>query len=148
MFTDLLRHMPDERSFIISVMHRFIGMGFVDTIYYGIGCVFLVGFLAAKMPVTNGDFMLTTQENFNKVGGFKEGAILGEDIDFGKRSIAAGATYKFLWRPMVIASLRRARTMGRTRLLATWVPAFIRIARDGPIYRGEGFDDYPFGHFK
>ena len=136
-----------DGKFIIGVMHRFENMSIVDNFYFGIGCIFLTGFLAFRMPVTNGDFILTTRDNYDGVKGFKEGVVLGEDVDFGKRSIQAGAKYRFYFRPQVIASLRRAHRMGRTRLLLMWVPAFIRIARHGPIYRGQGLDDYPFGHY-
>lgn len=148
LLSDLSTRTPTEPRFIIAVMHVFVGMSIIDRVYYYIGCLFLFAFLVAKMPVTNGDFMLTTRENFDKVGGFKEHVVLGEDIDFGKRSIASGATYKFMWRPKIIASLRRARTMGHTRTLFTWIPAFIRVAKKGPIYKNQGFDEYPFGHYK
>lgn len=61
--------------------------------------------------------MLTTRENYDDVEGFKEGVVLGEDVDFGKRSIQAGAKYHFYFRPQVIASLRRAHKMGRMRII-------------------------------
>ena len=147
LLADIASKIHSDGKFIIGVMHRFQNMSVIDNIFFGIGSIFLAGFLAFRMPVTNGDFMLTTRENYDDVEGFKEGVVLGEDVDFGKRSIQAGAKYHFYFRPQVIASLRRAHKMGRMRLLVMWVPAFIRIARHGPIYRGQGLDDYPFGHY-
>lgn len=147
LLADIASKIHTNGKFIIGVMHRFEGMSIVDNLYFGVGCIFLACFLAFRMPVTNGDFMLTTRENYDNVEGFKEGVVLGEDVDFGKRSIQAGAKYYFCFRPQVIASLRRAHKMGRMRLLVMWVPAFMRVSRHGPIYRGQGLDDYPFGHY-
>ena len=147
LLADIASKIRSDGKFIIGVMHRFQNMSVIDSIFFGIGCVFLAGFLAFRMPVTNGDFMLTTRENYDDVEGFKEGVILGEDVDFGRRSIQAGAKYHFYFQPMVIASLRRAHKMGRRHLLISWLPAFLRVAKHGPIYPGQGFDDYPFGHY-
>ncbi|HJQ09323.1 MAG TPA: glycosyltransferase [Candidatus Saccharimonadales bacterium] len=133
--------------FVIGVMHRFQNMNFIDRIFFGIGCLFLVSFLATRKPVTNGDFLLTTRENYDNIKGFKEGAILGEDVDFGRRSVQAGAVFRFYFHPMVIGSLRRAHKMGRMRMLLKYIPAFLRIAKHGPIYPGQDRNDYPFGHY-
>jgi glycosyltransferase involved in cell wall biosynthesis len=144
---DLLKKVDLKDPFIVSVMHVFDDLSLIDQVFFVVGYLLLLILLLFRMPVTNGDFILTSRANFQNIKGFKEGSILGEDVDFGKRSIESGATFKFYFSPKVTGSLRRVRLMGRTNILLLWFPAFLRVVRHGPIYPGQGLDDYPFGHY-
>ncbi len=103
--------------FVAAVTHFAPSMSLVD---FGllalIYMLFLISWLA-RTPVTNGDFILTTRETHLRINGFKEGAILGEDTDYGLRAVRAGARYRFYLKPYIIASDRRVREMGRIKLI-------------------------------
>lgn len=130
--------------FVAAVSHVAPKMSVLDTATLAIVYIlFFISWLAGT-PVTNGDFILTNRENHRRINGFKEGAILGEDTDYGVRSVKRGAKYKFYFSPHIIASDRRVREMGRWRLLVVWSKVFIRVRRHGPTYSGV---DYPFGHY-
>ncbi|MEO5499361.1 MAG: glycosyltransferase [Candidatus Saccharimonadales bacterium] len=130
--------------FIAATFHRSPKMNVLDflslvIIYF----LFLIAWIA-RTPVVNGDFILTSKNLHKSIGGFKEGAILGEDTDYGVRAVKAGATYKFLFRTHVIASDRRLKQMGRIKLISIWSKAFIRARKEKPTYKNI---DYPFGHY-
>ena len=101
----------------------------------------------AKCPVMSGDFLLTTRQTHDELAhGFAEGFLVGEDTDYGLRCIRAGARYHFYWSVSVIASDRRAREIGRLRLIFVWARAFIHVLRKGPVPKSSGLI-YPFGHY-
>jgi glycosyltransferase involved in cell wall biosynthesis len=101
----------------------------------------------AKCPVMSGDFLLTTRQTHDQLAhGFAEGFLLGEDTDYGLRCVRAGARYHFYWTVSVIASDRRAREIGRLRLIMMWARAFIHVLRKGPVPKSSGLS-YPFGHY-
>jgi glycosyltransferase involved in cell wall biosynthesis len=101
----------------------------------------------AKCPVMSGDFLLTTRQTHDQLAhGFAEGFLLGEDTDYGLRCVRAGARYHFYWSVSVIASDRRAREIGRLRLIFVWARAFIHVLRKGPVPKSSGLS-YPFGHY-
>lgn len=135
-----------EGPFVAGVMHTAVGMDLVDRLFMAVAYTLIFVSWIGRSPATVGDFILTTRENHRTVKGFAEGAILGEDIDYGLRSLKAGAKNRFYFWPQVIASDRRVREMGRLRLLMLWSKGFLHVKRHGPIYPGEGFE-YPFGHY-
>jgi glycosyltransferase involved in cell wall biosynthesis len=144
---DLTSKVRCKGPFIVTVMHTLQSMNIIDRLFYvAFAYVFISCTLMARIKPVIGDFIFTTLENHKRIGGFIEGAIIGEDSDYGFRSVKAGAKYHFYYRPMVIASARRARLTGRTRLLLLWIPAFFHVRKHGPIFPGEGYD-YPFGHY-
>lgn len=101
----------------------------------------------AKCPVISGDFLLTTRETHDRIAhGFAENFLLGEDTDYGLRCVRAGARYHFYWSISVISSDRRARELGRLRLILVWARAFIHVIRKGPVPKTSGLS-YPFGHY-
>ena len=100
-----------------------------------------------RCPVTNGDFLLTTRETHDRLAhGFAEGALLGEDTDYGLRCYRAGARYHFYYDISIIASDRRVREMGRMRLVLTWSRAFIHVVRKGPVPRDSNIS-YRYGQY-
>lgn len=133
--------------FVAGVMHTSKDMNLPDRAIVAFAHLLIFASWVMQVPATVGDFILTTRENHQNVKGFVEGAILGEDIDYGLRSVKAGAKYRFYFWPKVIASDRRARKMGRMRLLFLWSRGFLHVLRHGPIFPGDGFE-YPYGHYE
>jgi phosphoglycolate phosphatase len=130
-------------NFIATTIHLTERMSILDcaglAFLYGL---FLLSWLA-RMPVINGDFVFTTREVHKRINGFKEGAILGEDTDYGLRAIKSGAKYRFIVKTHIIASDRRVKNMGRWRLILLYSRVFLKVYRSGPVYDGI---DFPFGH--
>ena len=131
-----------DKQFIAGVMHT-AGRGKVlDRLFFR--CLYLLIFLSWRSgsPPSVGDFILTTRQNHLKIGGFVEGAIMGEDIDYGARSARAGAERLYYFWPQVAGSVRRLRQLGKWRLLVIWARAFRYVRKHGPIFPNQGFD-YP-----
>lgn len=123
-----------NKRFIASVFHQSSDHNLIDNIFV---CVAFGLFFIAKVigsPVVPGDFILTTKENHKKIGGFKEGAVLGEDIDYCLRSYRSGAKYHLYLGTRILGSPRRARKIGRLKLLITWIRSFLYVRKHGPIY--------------
>jgi glycosyltransferase involved in cell wall biosynthesis len=134
-----------QEQFIAAVLHVSQNMNIAD--YVVLGVIYFLFFISwlAGTPVTNGDFILTTKTQHDRINGFKEGAILGEDTDYGLRSVKAGAKYHFYFSAHIIASDRRISQMGRWKLLKIWSKAFLRARKTGPTYMGV---EYQFGHYQ
>ena len=143
----LLGKVHEKGAFVCGVMHTAKDMDLADRVFMGVAYLFVFLSWLARSPATVGDFILTTRENHRKINGFFEGALLGEDIDYGLRSLKAGAKNLFYFRPQVVASDRRLRQLGRFRLLMLWSKGYWHVVKHGPILPGEGFD-YPFGHYE
>jgi glycosyltransferase involved in cell wall biosynthesis len=140
----LSKKVDGKENFMAAILHLNQNMTIVDcfalAFVYGL---FFISWLA-RMPVTNGDFILTTRAVHDRINGFREGAILGEDTDYGFRAVKAGTKYQFIFATHVIASDRRMKQMGRFRLILLWAKVFLRVKKHGPTYSGV---DYPFGHY-
>ncbi len=146
LLVELFAKVPTEGPFIACTTHTSHHIDLVDRLFLAIAYVLMLASRLAGVPAVNGDFILTTRSQHNKIGGFVEGAILGEDIDYCLRSTRAGAKYHYFFKPMVLASDRRVRDMGRAKLLKLWLRGYMRVLKQGPIFPGQGFD-YPFGHY-
>jgi glycosyltransferase involved in cell wall biosynthesis len=135
-----------RRPFVVAVMHTSARVTPLDWVFLvaGFGLVTVARVLGA--PAVIGDFLMTTRAQHERIGGFVEGALLGEDTDYGLRSVRAGARYYFFWKLRLIASDRRVRLMGRRKLLWVWARAFTHVVRRGPVFPGQGYE-YPFGHY-
>jgi glycosyltransferase involved in cell wall biosynthesis len=140
----LSKKIGGRENFTSAILHLSPNMSVGD--YLALIAVYFLFFLSwlARMPVTNGDFILTTKAVHTRIHGFKEGAILGEDTDYGFRAISSGAKYRFIFAPYIIASDRRIKQIGRLKLIFLWSKVFIRVKKHGPTYAGV---DYPFGHY-
>jgi glycosyltransferase involved in cell wall biosynthesis len=142
----LARKTRPEASFVATVMHTSEDVTLADRVFLSLVYVLLFVAWIGRVPVTNGDFMLTTKTNHRRISGFVEGALLGEDTDYGVRSVRAGAKYHFYFKPAIIGSPRRIRDMGRLRLLVLWSRVFLHVRKHGPVFPGSGIE-YPFGHY-
>jgi glycosyltransferase involved in cell wall biosynthesis len=141
----LLRFVKEREYFLIYVLQIPLKFNFLD--YLVISPLVVIAFIQQFYePVLSGSFMFTTKKNHEKIGGFKEGAELGEDIDYCQRSFKAGTKYNYLLYPWVLASPRRLRKEGRLRLLFMWVKGYFYIKKNGPIYDAKKFE-YTFGKF-
>lgn len=96
-------------------------------------------------PTMTGAFILTTKDNHEKVGGFREGAIIGEDLDYAMRSVRDGAKRHMHTDLYVLSSSRRADEMGRLKFTLAWARAYLYVRRHGPIYKDF---EYPYGHYR
>lgn len=99
------------------------------------------------MPTTSGGFLLTTKDNFEKIGGFFEGGALGDDVDFGKRSVADGATLYTSYRCYALHSSRRAQKMGMMRMIATYLQSYWYYRKKGRVIPPNTFY-YPYGEYE
>lgn len=65
-------------------------------------------FLAHKIrSFANGPCIIIKKDLFDKIKGFNEAIIVGEDLDLADRATKAGGRYHFLLRPLVYVSTRR-----------------------------------------
>ncbi len=121
--------------FVATAFHSSDNLYFTD--YFFLGIVYILFFIAylGRSPVINGDFILTSKRNHENINGFKEDAILGEDTDYGLRSIKNGARYYFFFQILVYGSDRSMRKIGRTKLFLIWSKAFLHVRKYGPIYK-------------
>lgn len=141
----LLRFVKPREYFLVYVLHIPLRFNILD--YLIISPLVLIAFIQQFYePVLSGSFMFTTKKNHIKIGGFKEGVELGEDLDYCQRSYKAGTKYNYLLYPWVLASPRRLRKEGRIRLLFMWVKGYFYIKKNGPIYDASKFK-YTFGKF-
>lgn len=106
----------------------------------------LLGFYSLIRPVTSGGFMFTTKTNHKEIGGFKEGAIAGEDIDYGDRSIKNGAKFKFHYDCFVYNSTRRAQLMGILPMNWFYLRGYLYYLMHGVLYDKKKFN-YPYGEY-
>ena len=130
----LIPKINSKERFVTSVFHKSSEFNLIDNVFINVtfGLFLLVRLLGS--PVLPGDFILTTKENHKKIGGFKEGAVLGEDIDYGLRSVKDGANYHLYLSTYALGSPRRARDIGRLKLFITWTRSFLYVRKHGPIY--------------
>lgn len=100
-------------------------------------------------PTSPGGFTLTTKENHKRVRGYKEDTILGEDTDYGHRSVADGAKPRLFFTPYVYFSCRRYKQSGMLRLYLMYLRGFRHVQKQGVIYKDNPGDfKYPYGHYK
>lgn len=97
-------------------------------------------------PVTSGGFMFTTKKNHLEIGGFKEGTVAAEDVDYGDRSIKNGAKFKFHYDCFVYNSTRRARLMGIFPMMRFYLRGYLYYKMHGVLYDKEKFN-YPYGQY-
>lgn len=135
MFVGSIRHVPDRGSVATYVT--------LAVIYALIAASRVAGF-----PVTNGDFLLTNKRTHARLGGFREGFLLGEDTDFGLRARKVGAKSFMIWSRSVVASSRRLELTSALSLARTWVGAFVHVLRGrGPVGDRNNDDSYPYGRW-
>lgn len=106
-----------------------------------------IAFHSLFKPIMSGGFLLTTKENHEKIGGFKEEGLMGEDLEYGDRSLASGAECYMKYSCYVFHSSRRSNHMGLFRLLYTYVVTYIYFQRYG-IVPNNGKFYYPYGEYK
>ena len=143
----LSRETTWSEPFVATVLHTGEDMNLTDRAVLVLTYALLGVARLGGCPVTNGDFLLTTRETHDRLAhGFAEDTLLGEDTDYGLRCYRAGARYHFYYNISIIASDRRAREMGRLRLVLTWSRAFIHVVRKGPVPRDSSIS-YRYGQY-
>lgn len=134
-----------QQYFVASAILMPRGGDFLDMIVFGFA-YFVIAVVSLFRPVTSGAFLLTSMENYKKIGGFGEEIILGEDVDFGDRSMKQGATFYLLYYCLVPTSSRRSQRMGKIPMIITYVRMYIYYLRKGPILKRDMFE-YPYGSY-
>jgi len=147
LISDVIHSVDSRRPFIVSVGHIWGRDKLAERLILPLGLAFVWAARLLGAPPIIGDFLFTTKEQHQKIGGFVEGALLGEDSDYGFRSVKAAARYYYLWRLRVISSDRRFKLMGHMKLQMVWMRGFIHVVRRGPVFPGEGYE-YPYGHYE
>jgi GT2 family glycosyltransferase len=134
-----------DRPFFCQVRHTSTDkMNAADFFFLMLVHVLLLVAWLGRSPALNGDFVLTNKATFALTDGFTEGAILGEDTEYGLNAFRHGARYRFYPFLVIAVSPRRVRTMGRLKLLMIWSKAFLHVRRHGAIKPNQGYD-YIFG---
>jgi hypothetical protein len=70
--------------------------------------------------------------------------VIGEDMDYGLRSIKNGAQFIQFFRPFLFVSDRRAKKTGIIPLMYTWLKSYFYVRTHGPVY-DRSYIQYPFG---
>ena len=65
-----------------------------------------------RAPVTPGMCIITTKSNHERIHGFNEKVVFGEDIDYGLRSVRSGARYRVFLRILLGHQLEGLMTLG------------------------------------
>lgn len=126
-FLDKLgRKIPQDERLVAWMLNLPLHGNLLDYVFVIIAYIGIV-LLRPLGPVTGGASLFTTKKHHQSIGGFREGALMGEDLDYGFRSVRSGARYRFFFNPYVRTSTRRAGEMGRSRLLYTWVRSFFHM---------------------
>lgn len=136
----------DENKNIIEVP-LIIPTGKFSLIYilYFLAGLF-IGVYSVFSPITSGGFILTTKKNHLKIGGFRQGAVAAEDVDYGERSVKNGAKFKFHYDCLILHSTRRAQKMGILPLMWFYLKGFFYYKRHGVLQDKTKFN-YPYGDY-
>lgn len=136
---------PSEQFIIFGmVLPRKFNVLDYSVLFFGYFLIYIANYFR---PILGGPYMVTTKENHERIGGFDEKAVVGEDIEYGFRSVKYGARYRMFLRPYIRASTRRVRHVGRWKLFWMWIQWYLYIHKNGAIYDKNLFH-YPFGHYK
>lgn len=84
-------------------------------------------------PLTPGSLLLTNKNNHRNINGFKKDFLIGEDVDYGIRSVKAGAKWQLIKSLFVYQSVRRARKIGRINLMLLWLKTTLELKKFGTI---------------
>lgn len=135
---------PNQKIIHVPIYFPIPGISFVHLAYYFAG--FVVVIFSFFSPATPGQFIFTTKKNHLEIGGFKEGVVAGEDIDYGERSIKNGANFKIHYNCFVLTSVRRAKKMGAFNLILFYLKTFIYYKMHGVPYDKKKFK-YSYGDY-
>jgi glycosyltransferase involved in cell wall biosynthesis len=142
----LARKAQAKGDFIDFALHLPIKPNFFD--YCFIAVMFSIAFfLQFFNPANSGSFIFTTRHMHKRIHGFTESAVFGEDIDYMKRGIKAGAKYHLRFVPYVLASPRRLRKEGRLRLMYIYFKSGLYFQKYGPI-KDPSLFPYVFGEHR
>ncbi len=142
----LLYKTEPKEDFISMVLVWTASKRFLDNLFLAIAYPIII-IIYLLHPTVGAGFIFTTKRNHIKINGFDEKAILGEDTDYGNRSLLSGAKPHFFFSLKVFHSPRRAREKGVVGLLIFWLRTYLYIKKHGLVYDTKKFN-YPYGHYK
>ncbi len=143
---NLLQKSSNKEEFISMVIIWTASKRLVDNFLLTLAYPFII-LVYFLHPTVGAGFIFTTKQNHSKIDGFNEKAILGEDTDYGNRSILAGAKPHLFFSLHVFHSPRRTREKGVIGLLIFWLRAYVYMQKNGLVYDTKKFS-YPYGHYK
>jgi glycosyltransferase involved in cell wall biosynthesis len=96
-------------------------------------------------PIVTGMCIVTSKTAHQRMGGFDEKVVYGEDIEYGLRSFRQGAKYHIYLNSYLFGSTRRGHEIGRLKLGCTWLQWYFDILHHGPITDRSKYD-YKYGN--
>ena len=98
----------------------------------------------SPIPLTPGACIVSKKVSHQRIRGFDESIIIGEDHDYGKR-IAIAGKYRIIISRKIMVSNRRFKKYGTIKILFGWVYYAVRTLIVGPMRKKI---DYKFGNFR
>lgn len=102
--------------------------------------------IVQRDKILPGYLFLTSRDHHRKIGGFREDLPKAEDIDYGWRSLAAGASYHLYFTPVAKHSARRLRKRGRILFFYDYMKGYYLLKTQG-IEAIAHKIHYPFGEY-
>lgn len=92
-----------------------------------LGSIFTFNLISPIYKNTIGADFFVRKEAFEKVGGFDETLVMAEDNDLLRRLLKAGFSYRVLYKPRILMSLRRFERDGYLRYLLKTLVSMVLI---------------------
>ena len=103
-------------------------------VFFALSPVFLT--IVALEKITPGLLIFTKKETHIKIHGFREDLKVGEDTDYGWRSIQAGAKFRFHFFAYALHSARRIQRVGILKFYYDYLRGYLLVKKYG-IERAE-----------
>lgn len=145
LFSRFLRQIKPEEQRVDTVTLRVFDGTLLENFFFTFAYSIMT-ILSFLTPAVYGSFLFTTKKLHNEIHGFKEGVLMGEDLDYGKRLVESGARYHMHHTLFIYHSARRVKGVGVMKLLLTYARTYIYYLRHGVIYKNSGFS-YPYGKY-
>ncbi|MBI2011241.1 glycosyltransferase [Candidatus Daviesbacteria bacterium] len=115
-----------------------------DKFFYGL--IYIVyQIIKPFWPAADGRNIFIKRKVFNKVGGFDDQLLVGEDHKLVQDVVNSGGKFIFVKNPKIYSSSRRFHREGRVNFTIKIIKSFFYVTRKG--YRGNPME-YEFGNFK
>jgi len=94
---------------------------------------FIMAARNSKKPLIPGFNIIMKKSTFEKVGGFDDTVILGEDHDLAQKAAKIGVHVTYLRRPILTYSVRRFKSEGYMSVIKKYIRSTLYIWFKGPI---------------
>lgn len=94
-------------------------------------------------PIVTGMCLISSRTLHQKIGGFTDKAVYGEDIEYGLRARKQGAKYHLYLGCLLYSSPRRREKTSRREIGIMWLRMYFETLHSGPITDKKSYDyDY------